>query len=91
MNANIPFAFAVGDNILPSGEYEIRSALWYQNNTIQSIRRADGSHSAMVSTMTAEQKGQETKPRLIFTQYGHEYFLKQIWTAEGKGVAEIAP
>jgi hypothetical protein len=53
--------------------------------SIELIQQTNGSVSMMVLTHTADQKGQNTEPRLIFNQYGNERFLVQIWTGAGSG------
>ncbi len=82
--ANIPFAFVVGNKTLPAGEYQIQQPLG-TTESAQLIRRSDGSVTTIVLTMAAEPNDKNTQPRLIFKQYGHEYFLSQIWRSEGMG------
>lgn len=82
--ANIPFAFAVGDKTLPAGEYQIQAVLSVSNK-VQSLRRSDGSESAIALTAEADPKGKVTKDKLVFNRYGHEYFLSQIWSGDGVG------
>jgi hypothetical protein len=80
--ANIPFAFTVGDKTLPSGEYQIEAVLSV-SDTVQSLRRSDGSVSMIALTTKADPKGKVTRTKLIFNCYGHEYFLSQIWSGDG--------
>jgi hypothetical protein len=81
VKANIPFEFVVGDATLPAGEYQIKSAL-VSDSSAQLIQRSDGSVSMMVLTNAADQKGENSNPRLIFQRYGSQYFLSQIWWGE---------
>lgn len=82
--ANIPFAFTVGDKTLPSGEYQIQAVLSVSNK-VQSVRLSDGSASAIALTTEADPKGKVSKGKLVFNCYGHEYFLSQIWSGDGVG------
>ncbi len=79
VRADIPFAFVVGNTTLPAGEYQIKH-LSMSNASAQVIWRTDDSVSMIVLTDVADQKGNDTEPRLIFQRYGNECFLSQIWS-----------
>jgi len=76
LKATVPFAFKVGQSQLPAGVYEIRSNA--DNNTI-TIRN---STSGAVSLARPDGSG-DASPRLVFNHAGGQYFLSQIWGAEG--------
>jgi hypothetical protein len=82
--AKIPFAFQVGNTIVPAGEYQVRSAL-PNTKVVEQIRRTDWSASTLVNTNAVESKDNNAQPKLIFNCYSHECFLSEIWTRSGQG------
>jgi hypothetical protein len=84
MKANVPFAFSVGSEALPAGQYQILRA-FPGNASAQVIRRTDRSAGVVVLTLSADRKSEESKCELIFHRYGDEYFLSQIWTGQRLG------
>jgi hypothetical protein len=78
VQAKIPFAFVVGNQTLPAGEYRIEPALT-SSNDVQLVRQLDGSNGALTMTTVVDQSGKDTERRLVFHCYGQEYFLSQIW------------
>lgn len=78
MKVNVPFAFGVEDLSLPAGEYYIFTAT--PGRTIR-IVSADDKYSAVIDTLLNHAEKPATKSRLVFHQYGDEYFLAQVWTA----------
>jgi hypothetical protein len=82
--AKIPFAFQVGNTIVPAGEYQVRSAL-PNTKVVEQIRRTDWSASTLVNTNAVESKDNNAQPKLIFNCYSHECFLSEIWTGSGQG------
>jgi hypothetical protein len=82
--AKIPFAFQVGNTMLPAGEYQVRPAL-PNTKVVEQIRRTDWSASTFVNTNAVEAKDNNAQPKLIFYCYSHECFLSEIWTGSGRG------
>ena len=74
--AEIPFDFAVGNNWLPAGEYQIKPT----TEKVILIQSQDARSSALAMTIG----GQAGKPsdvgKLVFNRYGDQYFLSKIWT-----------
>jgi len=83
MKVNIPFAFSVEDHSMPAGEYLVLTVTPERSIRIVS---ADGKHSATVNTLPNYAKSPSETSRLVFHNYGDEYFLSQVWTA-GQNVA----
>ena len=83
MKVNVPFAFNAEEHFLPAGEYTIFTVTPQRSIRIVS---ADGTHSAVIDTLPNYANEPSTKSRLVFHQYGNEYFLAQVWTA-GQDVA----
>ncbi len=80
MNANVPFAFAVGDKQLPSGAYEVRDM-----GRATLIATRDGEGKVLGIYQYAGPSNGETK--LVFDKVGDRYFLRQIWTSvHGQGL-----
>ena len=80
MNANVPFAFAIGDKQLPSGAYEVRDV-----GRATLIATRDGEGKVLGIYQYAGPSNGETK--LVFDKVGDRYFLRQIWTSvHGQGL-----
>jgi hypothetical protein len=83
LQANIPFAFEVGDKRLPAGQYQIETVTT-GSGTLQVIRQSNGGANIFLSTIAVEVHDSNSNAKLVFHRYGSEYFLSQIWNAEGK-------
>ena len=80
MNANIPFAFSVGDKQLSAGAYEVRDV-----GRATMIATRDGEGKVLGIYQYAGPSNGETK--LVFDKVGDRYFLRQIWTSvHGQGL-----
>jgi hypothetical protein len=73
IEAKVPFAFVVRNDVLPAGTYRIRSI---GTNVLQ-IETKD-SRVNEVSTTHFDNSGPAGNDRLVFTKYGDQYFLRQI-------------
>jgi len=80
VEANITFAFMVGDAKLPAGKYEIKT-LDDNSPNILELRSADGRTSVVFDTEDAQTGGDQiaNKTELVFDKVGDQYFLSQIW------------
>ena len=80
IEANISFAFRVGDTKLPAGKYEIRSLDDNSPNVLE-LQSADGRTAVVFDTENAETRGDQiaNKTQLVFNKVGDQYFLSQIW------------
>ena len=96
MKVHIPFSFTVADQTLPAGIYNIYTVT--QSRGVR-ITNVDGKHTTIVGTVFNYAKSASPAARLVFNQYGSEYFLAQIWSAgedlsrnppPGKKAAELA-
>jgi hypothetical protein len=86
LEVNIPFEFQIGSRTLPAGDYSIKRLT--QNSVL--VRSADGKRSAIAQTpktITANEKGKQEK--LVFNQYGDQYFLSQVWMVRGGDGREL--
>jgi len=76
-SADIPFNFHVGNATLPAGPYQVKSG--YPTTDSLSIRSKDGSKGAIVMTSAVAPMKADGTAKLVFNQYGSEYFLSQVW------------
>jgi hypothetical protein len=77
----VPFAFVVGNQAFPAGDYEFRSLL----NSIAGkdtidvlvVRSMDGQlYRAIVTRVLGTESG---RPRVVFTRRGGRAFLSEVW------------
>ena len=78
VRADIPFDFVAGNKTLPSGTY---TAELLQGSNVLVIRDQYNptsvvSHSSTVSEVETE----HNSPKFVFSRYGDQYFLKQVWS-----------
>lgn len=72
---SVPFSFAVGSERLPAGDYVIS-----ENRNTLVIRSTNGDASVAVLPARTVGSGREAvSSRLIFSRYGSDYYLSQIW------------
>jgi hypothetical protein len=84
VKVNVPFDFAVGTHVLPSGTYRIAA----QGNFLE-FDRADRKTSLFILGEPGEraQEGQQSK--LVFDNVQGRYFLRKIETKSAKTSAEF--
>ncbi len=79
VKANVPFNFIVDQVTLPAGEYIVqRLSPGARAMTIQS---PDRKLAKMVLANACESVNAAEKTKLVFHNYGGQYFLAQIWRA----------
>jgi hypothetical protein len=76
-SANIPFDFHVGNATLPSGQYLVKSGTPTIDTLV--IQSKDGSRSALAMTHGVKLTQSDSAAKLVFNQYGTNYFLSQVW------------
>ena len=79
--AQIPFSFYVVDYKLPAGSYEIGAM---SNGQVIKVSSAD-SKDSVVALFNPIVNGSRTAPtsaKLVFTRYGSEYFLSEVWSPD---------
>src|SRR5215467_13430936 len=77
----IPFAFFVGNNQLPAGQYVIT-----RNGNTMLIANTSGKGSvATLPTRTIRDNQRLSIGRLVFNRYYNQYFLSEIWMP-GEGI-----
>ena len=87
--ASIPFSFNVGDKSFPAGRYRVRRVNPASDRVALEIKSEDGRWGRITLTSFVHSGGAaEEQPRLVFTRYGEQYFLAQVWThAQADGLA----
>jgi hypothetical protein len=76
--ANIPFSFTICQEKLPAGKYKVRPVT-SANPRIVLIATADNRAVEMVCTHDVQSKKPSATGKLIFNQYGDQFFLSELW------------
>ena len=87
VRANIPFSFNIGKDTLPAGQYEV-STISSSGALLINNREANKSNMFITNAVTASH-AQAYKSKLVFKQYGGQYFLSQIWRADSDTGREL--
>jgi hypothetical protein len=77
MKVHVPYNFTVANQPMPAGIYNIYTVT---SQRVIRITNVDGKHTAMVSTLLNYSGSASPNSHLVFTQFGSEYFLTQIWS-----------
>lgn len=85
VTAAIPFDFVVGNKTLPAGSYVVSSVT--NDGTGLKVQNRDAKPGAFRFTNLIPVKSSKHTARMVFHQYGQEYFLAEIWSADGSGRA----
>ena|SRR5579863_2711102 len=73
LTTEVPFAFVSGGHTLPAGSYTIETGQTW-------IRFSDAAARPVQTLLPSSRENADLTPRLVFRQYGDQYFLWQIWT-----------
>ena len=76
LQAEIPFDFAVGNNWLPAGEYQVTKP---NSHGVILIQSQDARSSAHAMTIGGQAGKTGHVGKLVFNRYGEQYFLSKIW------------
>jgi hypothetical protein len=77
--ANVPFAFTVGQKQLPAGPYQFKVTGQAENLII--IRNIETGESVL--SIVLYEAPRSTESKLVFDHVGNEYFLTQVWRESG--------
>ena len=83
-NADVPFAFKVGNSALPAGSYTVSSIA---SSAISIASRE--SHADVITLVRTEYASKDQSPKLVFHKCGDQYFLAQIWDGSGKAGLQL--
>jgi hypothetical protein len=91
IEANVPFAFTVGDTRLPAGNYYIRT-LDDNAPSLLEISSVDGRTSVAFDTENATTRNDRAAKttELVFDKVGDRYFLSQVWVSGSTYGSELA-
>jgi len=82
VEVNIPFDFSAGKAMLKAGAYSIKRT----SGNLFAIRSADGKTTALVNApLIIGAWYSKAGERLVFNQYGDQYFLSQVWLSVDTG------
>ena len=82
IEVNIPFDFSAGKTTLKAGAYSIKRT----SANLLAFRSADGKTTALVNApLTIGARDSKAGERLVFNQYGDQYFLSQVWLSVDTG------
>jgi hypothetical protein len=84
----IPFEFNIRDKTLPSGEYIVKRSVSASPEMLL-ISSVEGGSGEYVLTNNVQAKMRQSESKLIFHQYGDQYFLSQVWTAGDSAGREL--
>ena len=78
LRATLPFAFNVGQQLMPAGEYRVV----VDSNSVR-IAPMDGQGVDLgPSSYLSPGPSQDVSPKLVFHRYGNHYFLAEVWTGD---------
>lgn len=78
VRADVPFNFAVGNKTYPAGTYTI-GTLNDRDSKVLLLKGGDGNVSMAFFSNAAERLMPADKTKLVFSRYGSQYFLSQVW------------
>lgn len=77
VRANVPFNFSAGNKKLPAGTYDIRTISF--DTKMLLLQARDGMSGMIVNSNAAQTLNRAGENKLVFNQYGNQYFLAEIW------------
>jgi len=74
----VPFDFRVGGSHLSAGHYRI----FHAGSQLIFFQRDDGKANAWIPVVVSDAPPGKSASKLVFNQYGNQYFLSQVWAAK---------
>jgi hypothetical protein len=81
IEADVPFAFIVGEKAFPAGKYTLRRAD-ATNPGVLEISNDKGRGTIFFEAQPARASEYPRQTNLVFDKIGDEYFLSEIWAAD---------
>ncbi|MBZ5629595.1 MAG: hypothetical protein LAO06_12095 [Acidobacteriia bacterium] len=78
VNVKVPFAFNIGAQTFPAGEYSLKPLLPHT----MLLRNEAGQTLTNINANSVESREVQKAAKLVFNEYGGRYFLAQIWRAD---------
>jgi hypothetical protein len=85
--ANIPFDFSIGNTPLKAGSYVIEEL----QSGILAFSSQDGQGKQFALTVPGESSNRNHEPKLVFTRYGNEAFLHNIFSSGDDDGRQLLP
>jgi hypothetical protein len=86
IKVNVPFDFQVSGKTLPAGEYTVKRL----TEKVVLIQSVDNKTSVVAQAPGRIQAGaNDATERLVFHQYGDQYFLSQVWLSRDEDGREL--
>ena len=74
----VPFDFIVSDKTLPAGDYLVARSSQSSSEGLR-IRAKDGRGGSYFQTKAIQIAESQKQTKVVFTRYGNQYFLSQVW------------
>ncbi len=87
LQADIPFAFHVSQNVLPAGHYDVIRQV---GSNLLTFRCSDRHASATVISSGINAPKTQEAGKLVFNRYGRAYFLSTVWSP-GVSLGRLLP
>jgi hypothetical protein len=81
IEADVPFAFIVGEKTFPAGKYTLKRA-GDTNPGVLEIRNDNGRGTIFFDVETAQANENPRQTKLVFEKIGDQYFLSEIWASD---------
>lgn len=83
-----PFDFTIGRQTLPAGQYTIRPLPQSLRKLL--LRSQSGQILTFLQTDPMESQAAPASPTVVFSRYGGQYFLSQIWEGSNEFGQRVA-
>lgn len=80
VSVSIPFEFSAAGKTLPAGDYYIRRS-FDGAHSVTRIQSKTDSVSVYLRTHSVQSNTIQEGSKLVFTKYGNQLFLSQLWSA----------
>jgi hypothetical protein len=82
VEVKVPFDFTIGKVLFKAGTYSIKNA----SDNMLAVRNIDGKTTKLVAApLSIESRDFRAGARMVFNQYGNQYFLSQVWLTSETG------
>jgi hypothetical protein len=88
VRVKVPFAFKVGHELLPAGDYEVRFDELEAPGVLK-VRSEDGHHGAFVLVDKTDPPNGSDKPRLLFDKEDGTYVLTEVVGTEAGQAVQV--
>lgn len=77
IGVQIPFAFHAGESLLSAGEYTVETG-----GGVLHLRSVDSKTYLTITCNSVQSLTAPSQDNLVFSKYGDEFFLLQVWKAD---------